>query len=105
MTYEEVIAEARRLPVDDQLRLLEDLLHAVRERIGIPEESEDDEAKWRKAFEAERAALLRGVPADSSLHSLLGVGRTRRDVPMTKEEVRDTITDYLMEKYGVERTA
>ncbi len=106
MTYEQVIAEAQRLAIGDQLRLLEDLSRTVRERISLPEEpARDDEAIWREELEEERAAILHDVPADSSLHALLGVGRTRRDVLMSREEAREIVTDSLMEKYGIERSA
>jgi hypothetical protein len=39
------------------------------------------------------------VPLDSSLRRILGVVPSGA-VPMTKDEVRDLITDYLVEKHS-----
>lgn len=43
-------------------------------------------------------ALNLDVPPDSSLHQLRGIAAG--GIPMTKDEVRELITDYLLEKYS-----
>jgi hypothetical protein len=104
MTYEEIKAAVEQWPVAERLRLVEEISHSVRETLepATPTSNgrNDDDAAWRKAFEAERAELLKGVPHDSSLHQILGIARTREKIPMTKEEDREAILEYLIEKYG-----
>lgn len=101
-TYEELLNEVRRLPPKQRLRFIEDVQHSMHDEMvqAPPPKNHDDEAAWRKEFEAERAALLKDVPPDSSLHEVLGIARTRKQIPMTKEEDREAILEYLTEKYG-----
>lgn len=104
MTYEEIKAAVQRLPVAERLRLAEEITDSVRGTwtVSLPTANGDnkDDAAWRTEFEAERARLLEDIPADSSLHRLLGIARIREKIPMTKEEDRQVILEYLTEKYG-----
>jgi hypothetical protein len=103
MTYEEIKAAVEQWPVAEQLRLVEAIAHSVRETVGPTTPAlngrNGDETAWRKAFEAERAELLKGVPHDSSLHQILGIARTQEKIPMTRDEEREVILEYLTEKY------
>jgi hypothetical protein len=103
MTYEEIKAEVEQWPIAERLRLVEAISHSVRETLEPTTAASygriDDDTAWRKAFEAERAELLKGVPHDSSLHQVLGIARTREKIPMTREEDREAILEYLTEKY------
>ena len=74
MTYEQVVAEAMRLPAQERLRLLEMIAASLQtERPG---------------------PLPRGVPAER----LRGI--IKPDGPMpTDEELKDDYTRYLIEKY------
>lgn len=74
MTYEQLFAEARRLPVLERLRLLEAIARSLRD--------EGD------------AMPLRGVPA-SELEGRLKT----EDPPPTDEELREDYVNYLIEKY------
>ena len=102
MTYEEIKAEVERWPVAERQRLLEAISRSMREEMAQTPSSSNgsNEAAWRTAFAAERAALLRDVPSDSSLHQLLGIARTQEKIPMTREEDREAKLAYLIEKYG-----
>lgn len=104
MTYEEIKAEVERWPIAEQLRLLEDVSRTVRKNlepsVAARNGVHDVEDEWRQEFEAERTRLLKDVPADSWLHQILGIARTREKVPMTREEDRQAILEYLTEKYG-----
>ena len=75
MTYEQLFAEARRLPVSERLRLLEAIARSLR-----------DEGEVRP---------LRGVPA-SKLEGLLKTDGP----PPTDEELREDYVNYLIEKYS-----
>lgn len=103
MTYEEIKAEVEQWPVAEQLRLVREI-SAMDERLESPSISPndigEDDAAWRKELEAERMRLLKDVPPDSWLHQILGIARTHEKVPMTKEEDRQAILEYLTEKYG-----
>lgn len=97
MAYDEILAEARRLPPGEQRRLVDELSRAM---ASTPVMNGDDpDETWRRAFEARRRDLLKDVPPNSSAHNLLGIARMRRDVPMTKEETREALTEALAEKY------
>lgn len=103
MTYQEIREEVQRWSVTDQLRLLEEISHTVRQTLDpatLVTGIDDDDVTWREEFEAERAELLKNVPPDSSLHRILGIARTQKKIPMTKEEDREAILEYLTEKYG-----
>ncbi|MGI8857875.1 MAG: hypothetical protein ACR2JW_19230 [Thermomicrobiales bacterium] len=98
MTYEEIKAEVERLPVAEQLRLLEEVSRSVRETLE-PDAVRDGHETWRKEFEAERARLLKDIPPESSTHRLLGILRASEHAP-TDEEIREDYTDYLTRKYS-----
>ena len=100
MTYEEIVAEARQLPPKERRRLVDELSRSIPDEPAILAANGDDwDTSWWQAFEARRRELLKDVPPDSSAHTLLGIARMRRDVPMTKEETREALTEALNEKY------
>lgn len=75
MTYEQVVAEAMRLPARERLRLLEVIAASLQTERPAP--------------------LPRGVPAER-LHGIL-----KPDGPMpTDEELMDDYVQYLIEKYA-----
>jgi len=104
MTHEEIKEAMERLPRADQLRLVREISHVSDKHLASltssPNDIGDDDAAWRKEFEAERMRLLKDVPPDSWLHQILGIARTREKIPMTKEDDRQAILEYLIEKYG-----
>jgi hypothetical protein len=101
MTYEEIKAEVARWPIPERLRLLEGISQSVRESLDpvAPNGTTGEEAAWREKLAAEREDLLKDVPPESSLHTVLGIAHTHRIIPMTKHEDRQVILEYLTEKY------
>jgi len=111
MVDQELIERVTRLPVSQRLELIERLTHSLREELAAlahqqaraPESVfvEADEATNSTLAAVERLAqsLNLDVPPDSALRRMIGAvpGST---VPMTKEGVRDLITDYLIEKHS-----
>jgi hypothetical protein len=74
MTVQELIAEIRRLPMEERLLLLESLSRDIRE------------------------SLRPRVPKGSSLERVLGMLAPDGPLP-TDEALRDAYADYLTEKY------
>lgn len=75
MTYEQVLAEAKALPVQERRRLIEEIAASLAEKNGV--------------------SLPRGVPA-SRLRGLI-----KPDGPMpTDAELREDYVRYLIEKYS-----
>jgi len=102
MTYEEIKAEARRLPVADQLRLIEEIADSVRGRLFQTSLSGDgaiETAPPHRTWEEERARLLEGVPPDSPIRRTFGMLRTTANVP-NDEEVEADYANYLIQKYA-----
>ncbi|MGI8691258.1 MAG: hypothetical protein ACR2M3_21975 [Thermomicrobiales bacterium] len=102
MTYEELLNEVRRLPAFQRLRLIQDVEQFALDSFepdASPDGDSRDEADLRETWKDDRARVLKGLPPDSSLHRILGALRTTAYVPMTEEEVREEITDYLMWKH------
>lgn len=111
MVDHELIERATRLPVSQRLELIELLTHSLREELAasvrqpssvlVPGATAADEEPSGVLPAVERLALSYNldVPLDSSLHRILGVVRSDA-VPTTKGEVRDLITDYLIEKHS-----
>ncbi len=102
MTYEELLNEVRRLPPFQRLRLIQDVKQLVTDSFepDAPADSDvRDGVDLHETWEEDRARILKDVPPDSSLHSILGALRTTAYVPMTKEGVREEITDYLIWKH------
>jgi hypothetical protein len=111
MVDQELIERVTRLPVSQRLELIERLTHSLREELVAPVRqpasavepisTEADEATNSTLAAVERLAqsLNLDVPPDSALRRMIGAvpGST---VPMTKEGVRDLITDYLIEKHS-----
>jgi hypothetical protein len=74
MTYQEIVAEIGHLSIEERLRLIEQLARSV---------------------QADLAPSRRG----SSLERLQGILKTDGPPP-TDEDVREMITDYLIEKHS-----
>lgn len=76
MTYREMAAEIERLPLDEQLALLESLTRALRKTLTQSSTQEPDQS----------LVLVRGM--------------LKPDGPMpTDEELKQDYTDYLIKKY------
>lgn len=111
MVDQELIERVTRLPVSQRLELIERLTHSVREELAVPAHqrasviepisTEADEEASGVLIDVERLAqsLNLDVPLDSSLRRIIGVVPSSA-VPMTKEGMRDLITDYLIEKHS-----
>jgi hypothetical protein len=111
MVDHELIERVTRLPVSQRLELIELLTRSLRGELAAlaqqpasapaPGTTEGDEETTRVLTAVERLALSYNldVPLDSSLRRILGVVPSGA-VPMTKDEVRDLITDYLIEKHS-----
>lgn len=74
MTYEQVLAEAKALPVEERRRLMREIATSLRDEGEIP--------------------VPRGVPA-SRLHGIIKFDGP----PPTDEELREDYINYLIEKY------
>ncbi len=126
---ERIIAAVNQLPLAERVRVLEAIAASVRAEVGptakaatspqtangtqpasappadiatAPVNDDDsrlNDREWWQRFERRRAELLKDVPPESALHELLGIARTTRRVPMTKEEEQAVIDEYLAEKY------
>jgi len=110
MVDQELIERVTRLPVPARLELIELLTHSLREELAPahqqarapePVSTEDDQETTSRLAAVERLAqsLNLDLPLDSSLRRIIGVVPSGA-VPMTKDEVRDLITDYLIEKHS-----
>lgn len=75
MTYEQVLAEAKSLPVEERRRLMREIATSLRDEGGIP--------------------VPRGVPA-SRLEGIIKFD----DPPPTDEELKEDYINYLIEKYS-----
>jgi hypothetical protein len=78
MAYREIVSEAKRLPLHEQLQLVEEILRGVRET----------------ARPAVRARRRRIVP----FKQLRGALKPEGPLP-TDAELKDAYTDHLVEKY------
>ena len=78
MVYREIVSEAKRLPVHEQLQLVEELLSNVRQA----------------ATEPVRARRKRATP----FKDLRGALKTEGPLP-TDDELKDAYTEHLVEKY------
>ncbi len=78
MAYREVLTEAKRLPLGEQLRLVEELLHAMRQ-------------STKRSVPPRRKRI---VP----FTQLRGALKLEGALP-TDDEIEDAYTGYLMEKY------
>lgn len=123
---EQIIAAVNQLPLAERVRVLEAIAASVRAEAtptandmhaangaqpapappaaatdtdGNTDDSHLNDREWWQRFERRRAELLKDVPPESALHELLGIARTTRRVPMTKEEEQAVIDEYLAEKY------
>jgi hypothetical protein len=79
MSYLDIVAEVRRLPLHEQLRLMEELVHALQKQVLAPPVILDRVAPM---------STLRGVlkPEDGALP--------------TDEEIRQIIADDLLDKHA-----
>jgi hypothetical protein len=101
MTYEEIKELVQRLPITEQVRLVEFLNQAVRERLGQPDASVEsaDTRSQDDAWQEERARLLSGIPSDSPIHRTFGMLRTAAKAP-TDDKIEEEYRNYLMRKYA-----
>jgi hypothetical protein len=102
MVDQELVEQVTRLSVPQRLELLELISHSLRAELGTrvaqPVSSATTVADLA-AIEQLALSLHIDMPADSSLHDLLGVVSSEA-IPTSKEGARDFITDYLIEKYS-----
>jgi hypothetical protein len=111
MVDQELIERVTRLPVSQRLELIERLTHSLREDLAAPvhqqasalapvsTKADEDAAGVLTAVERLAQSLNLDMPLDSSLRRIIGAVPSGV-VPMTKEGVRDLITDYLIEKHS-----
>jgi hypothetical protein len=111
MVDQELIERVTRLPVSQRLELIERLTHSLREELAAPvhqqasalgpvsTEADEEAASVLTAVERLAQSLNLDMPLDSSLRRIIGAVPSGA-VPMTKEGVRDLITDYLIEKHS-----
>ncbi|MDQ2997752.1 MAG: hypothetical protein M3R61_11935 [Chloroflexota bacterium] len=111
MVDQELIERVTRLTVSQRLELIERLSHSLREELAVPmerqasalepvaTEAHEKTTSVLSAVERLAQSLNLDVPLDSSLHRMIGAVPGGA-VPMTKEGVRDLITDYLIEKHS-----
>lgn len=78
MVYHEIVSEAKRLPLGEQLQLVEELLRAMRQTATNPV----------------RPKRKRAIP----FHQLRGALKPGGPLP-TDSELEDAYTRHLMEKY------
>lgn len=100
---EDVIRMVERMTPPDRLRVIEAVSRSLREDIAPRESSPTDEGEipeWKRQLAEDRARILANVPPESSAHRLLGAFRSTEHVPMTPEEERAVVEEYLAEKYG-----
>jgi len=100
-----------RLPARQRLELIELLTRSLHDELSaeVSEPSSSPEPRTAGAIEGasgEVAAIERlarsfnlDVPSDSALHQLRGSVPSAA-VPMSKDDVRDLIADYLAEKHS-----
>ena len=81
MTQQEILHEIGRLPLDEQLEIIEKVAHNARQQNGhsVPP---------KKA--------IRGVPVEQAI----GIAKPKDGPPPNDEEVKQILMDRLMEKYG-----
>ena len=111
MVDQELIERVTRLPVSQRLELIERLTHSLREELAAPPhqqtsalepistEVDEEITSVMTAVGHLAQSLNLDVPLDSSLHRIIGAVPSGA-VPVTKEGVRDLITDYLIEKHS-----
>lgn len=85
MTYQEVVAEIPRLTVQERLALIEALKRSVQQELAPPPGQQ----------------MLRAEPArdTAAFARLYGVLKSKGEAP-TDADVRDMITDQLIEKHS-----
>jgi hypothetical protein len=100
-----------QLPARQRLELIEVLTRSLRTELAVEVQTPVSSLELYAAGATEGAIeelaaieqLARSfnldMPPDSSLHQLRGIVSSRV-VPMTKDEVRDIIADYLIEKHS-----
>ncbi len=86
MTYTELITQAKQLPPDERILLVEAILRGLREEM-VDSETEPDEKRRKRLQEIPPASAVRGVGKPD--------GRQ-----FTDEELRNEYTEYLERKYA-----
>jgi hypothetical protein len=79
MSYIDIVAEVRRLPLHEQLRLMEELVHALQKQVLAPSVMPD-----------------RVAP----MSALRGVLKPENGVVPTDEEIQQMIVDDLLDKHA-----
>ena len=87
MTYREIVAQAKELPLDEQWLVVKELLDALK--------IETLAAKERESAEARQRRLASIAPASA----MLGIIRPEGHIP-TDEEIKEDYTNYLIRKYS-----
>ena len=111
MIDQRLIDRVTRLPVRQRLELIEVLTRSLRGELPAEVQASGGSPEPRAAGATgaaieELAAIERlarsfnlDVPPGSSLHQLRGIAASGA-VPLTKDEVRELIADYLIEKHS-----
>jgi hypothetical protein len=82
MTHQQVLEQIYHLPIAERIEIIEKVSRSVREDLNETQSKENNSA--------ERSAAIK---------RLSGIAKTDNP-PMTKEDDRKIIEDYLMEKYS-----
>jgi hypothetical protein len=107
MVDQELIERVTRLPISQRLALIELLSHSLREDLAAAANepargsapSSDEMTGGLAAIRRLAESLNIELPLDSSLHRLRGVVSSGA-VPTTKDELRDLVADFLLEKHS-----
>lgn len=99
MTYEEILDNARHLPLVERLRLVEEVSRSVRESVADGASIAPELAQREETWQEERRRLLKDEPPESSAHKLFGILRTDAPPP-TDEEIKEEYYAYLEKKYS-----
>ena len=95
MTQQQFIEEIKQLSVAERLALIETIKRSLREESGTDaEEMTTSEEAFRKSFAPQGAVEIKS----ENVRRLYGILKFENP-PMTREEERELMTDYLMEKY------
>ena len=87
MTYREIVAQAKELPLDEQWLVVKELLEALKMETQAAAEGESAEARQRR---------LASIPPASAM---LGILKPEGHIP-TDEEIKEDYINYLVRKYS-----
>ena len=95
MTQQQFIEEIKQLSVAERIALIETIKRSLHEESGTnAEEMTTSEEALRESFAPEDKVEIKS----ETVRRLYGILKFENP-PTTREEERDLITDYLMEKY------